>query len=362
MSRSKAVAIAPINRDFVSIPSNNLSADTSVDLADSSVFGSYFQSNTPTLASWDVSTTAILKDVAGYTASIRKATTSSERQSVLTFREGWWESEDEYSLWDYSGSVVLEDGNGEIDVEDIEEIDYLHGRVKFKDYEVVGQLTATHHYYDTVKICDVDNLDLNMSSNIEDMTDFCYAQDNEGYRNWAYTQLNVSLSLGGFDRDITEFMTDVGRDLSIIEISLDKNKGSVARGYFTSVNQQFDGWFIRRRTIEYELHQHDIKVKPFSWKHKDSSLPESIRWVIDAWENRKALKIRYIPIRENLAIAGDVLVAQCGISVAVDGIPTFDIDFQGVGMRDDDSRYTFLADFVNQEYQLGSIQPYLVAS
>ena len=201
-------------------------------------------------------------------------------------------------------------------------------------YVVNGPITVSGgNYLPTSPICFAQNFTLSQTSDTEDISDFCTLQQNGGYSVFAYQQQSAELSLDGFYSDDAGFIEDLeSRAEVIIEVSPDGEGKSVARGYFraTSHSQSGDVGAAETEDIQYKLSVPEGVPKPFSWYHApDSAIPQAVKLLLDLWAERSVAYIRYRPENSNYVSFGRVLIQDCTLEGAVDGINEFSFSLQG---------------------------------
>ena len=108
----------------------------------------------------------------------------------------------------------------------------------------------------------------------------------------------------------------------------------MARGYFraTSHSQSGDAGSAETESVQYKLSIPEGVPKPFSWYHApDSAIPQAVKLLLDLWAERLPAHIRYRPENSNFIHYGKVLVEDCSLEGAVDGINEFSFSLKGSG-------------------------------
>ena len=310
--------------------------------ADDSIFGTNFTSMQPTLISWTVNANAYFKGFPGYQASLRRAGTavSMVAEPTALVGNGYYIIDRDRSLLDRNAPVIVNDDGVAVDPEDIEYIDYLQGGVVFvSGYVVTGPVTITADYRPTTAICFAQTFSLTQTADTENVTDFCSAQNNNGHAVFRYQRQTVELSLDGFYNVNAAYSSDlITRDEVIIEINPDGEGKSVARGYFkcTSTGQSGDVGNTETQNATYMLFVPEGVVKPFTWYHDTtSSIPAAVKAVLDGWEDRAIMQVRYepesLPGQTAVIRTGDVLISDVSMESGVEDINTFTVNLQGSG-------------------------------
>ena len=322
---------------WLTLPGNTADINITKASVDDSVFGSVFVSNFPTLKSWTTSANAMLKGLAGYKASIKRAGTPTGVTGGALDNEvngGFYTSNRAQSLWDNTAIVTIYDGGTEVVEADIEYIDYLQGGVVFKStYVVTGAITADFSYRGTSAVCFATSFDLGQTLNTEEVTDFCSANDNGGWSIFAPQQLEVDLSLDGFYNDSSDFYQDIiSDDEIVIELDLAGDGSVVARGYFraSDLSESGDVGSTETSAVTYTLAVPSDVVKPFSYYVGENSLlPEAVLVCLEAWEDRTPVEFRYVADNATLENTGEAYVTDASLSNSVSDMSTFSLSFQG---------------------------------
>ena len=338
MANAKSVRISNDGVNFVELPGST--ADISSDSAsvDDSVFGSTFTSSQPTLITWNTSSNGFFKGFPGYRATLKRTGTSTPVDDAATTEiDGMYFITDRAkSVLNKDTAIFVNDAGSPVEDADIDYIDYLQGGVKFVDtYTPTGDITITGEYLPTSAICKVQTFDLSQTAETENVTDICQAQDNGGYGVFSYQRQSVELSVEGFYSDDSDFLSDLlSREQVIIEINPDGEDKSVARGFFraSSHSQSGDSGSTETESASYELSVPEGVTYPFSWYHSaDSSIPEAIRMVLDAWAGRQTLTLEYRAENSGVVKTGEVLIDDCSLSSGVEDINEFSFGLQGSG-------------------------------
>jgi len=354
MANAKTVRFSKDDVTYYTLPGS--SADLSEDSAtvDDSIFGTTFTSMQPTLITWNTSSNGFFKGFPGYRATVRRAgvaTTFTDEPASLAANGMYYIGDRAKSLWNRAVTVTASlvspdpvDPETEPPVvtpiapEDILKVDYLHGAIQLDPSVVVGEddeITVSGGYFPMGAICKAQSFTLTNSVDTENVTDFCIAQENDGYAVFEYQRQTVELSLEGFYSDTNNFTTDlISRDTVIIEIDPAGNGSSVARGYFraTSRSQSGDVGSTETESVTFMLTVPEGIDVPFSWYHADdSAIPNAIRAILDCWGGREKGYLEYRAENSNVVRKGQVLISDCSLSSGVEEINEFSIDFQGSG-------------------------------
>ena len=336
---AKNVAVSNDDTTYYTLPGSTADLSEEVGTADDSIFGTTFTSTQATLNTWSSSANGYFKGFPGYRATLKRAGTPTSFTSEATTDDGngvYYIDDRSKSIWDKSTTVTVNDGGSPVTASNIEYIDYLQGGVKFvSGFTPTGAVTVDGSYLPTSAICYAQTFTLTQSADTENITDLCEAQANGGYGVFGYNQQSVELSLEGFYNESSDFADDLAnRDTVIIEVNPDGNGESVARGYFmvTSRSQSGDVGSTETESVTYALQVPEGVARPFSWHHASgSTIPNAVKTILDAWEDREELFYRYAVEDATTRRAGKVLVSDCSLSSGVEDINTFDFSFQGTG-------------------------------
>src|SRR5690606_8422110 len=146
------------------------------------------------------------------------------------------------SVWDWTASLTVLDNAVAVDPEDIETIDYLHGRVTFVSGYTPGTITVTGTYLPLADFARANSFNLSQTADTTDTTDFQTACANGGFATMKPTLLTADLELTGFyraDNDLFQLLT--ARDEFVVEIDAEGNGLSVARGIYKPLTDSQTG-------------------------------------------------------------------------------------------------------------------------
>lgn len=332
---AKSFKVSADGSTYYQLPGNTADLSVETGSADDSVFGTTFTSNQTTIKSFTSSASAFInKGKAGYRATVKRAgsPTSFSDDLVQVGSSNVYEIADRSkSIWE-AGSITVEDGSTDV-TEDVT-IDFLQGRVIF-DSAPSGTVSVSGNYLGTERVCYAQSIDLTQSLDAEDITDFCQADDSDGWAYFAPQQQSVEISLSGFYNDSSTFGADVEEDETVIvEVDVEGNGHTVARGYFkaSSQSQSGDVGSTETEDVTYTLFVPEGVPLPFSWRvSSDSAMPEGAKVVLDAWEKRNTISFKYQAQDSSVVREGTAWVSDASISVSVDDIATMSISFQGHG-------------------------------
>lgn len=146
-------------------------------------------------------------------------------------------------IWDLETTPTFYDDGVEVDPTSIASIDYLFGKVTFKE-ETEGPITVDGKYIPTVKVSLATNYSLNMVSTIHDQSDFERLQEGGGHRIRSQGIHDVGVTLTRFE-DVTQRFRDalLSRKQVLIEIQPGgpDNNGPIFRGWFVVEQDSLSG-------------------------------------------------------------------------------------------------------------------------
>lgn len=343
MSTAKIVRVrkAGTSDPFAILPGNTADFNAEQGSGDDTIFGASYTSTQTTLTSWTVSANALYRGFAGYNTVIKKSGTpvpfTDEAMSEEELYSQTYIVDDQTTVpWDWKDDVTVYDNDVEVSSDDIASIDTNFGRVTFvDDYTVTGPITVDASTVPMTAFGNASSFDLTQNSDTTETTSFEIAQDNGGYSTFRPTLRTVSLSLTAFyraDNDFTDLLQS--REDFVVEINPDGNEESVARGIFrvSSEGNSGDVGGDEETSVELVLAVPEGRV-PFSWKHSsNTTMPEGLRIVLDAFENQDNLEVEYLPEGlGNPGKSGEVVLTDASMNSEVDGIVEAAFEGQGTG-------------------------------
>jgi len=329
--------------NWFTLPGSTAELAREIDGIDDTIFGFDYQSNFPGLIGWNITSNAYVKGFAGYMAKLKKiGSTTAATGSAMSLVSGKTYQVDQAArqIWDRSATTVIKVG-GTDQTAQVESIDYLFGRVTFKDsYTVSGAVTADHSYFPTTEIAKGRSYTLTQTANAIDTTDMPTAQANGGIRTFIYGLKTVELEIGGVF-DATNAYADAlqARDEVIVEINPDGNGESIARGFFRFTGDSQSGAVgdLEEETVTLALNVPDdsLMARPFGWQFSSSStLNAGIRAALNAWQNATEIDVQYLPDGET-GVAGNAIVSEITLAGELEGMNEFNVTFQGTGALSD---------------------------
>ena len=335
---TKTIQVSADGVNYFTVPGD--SGDFSAESAslNDTIFGQDFSSNQSGLITWTVSSNARWRGFAGYCAKVKKSGTPtgfSAAPMTLVSGKTYEISNRAQSVWNWKVPVTFS-SSGAISADKIQSIDHLHGRVTFiPSYTPPGAVTATGSYLPLVDFARANSFSLSQTADTTDTTDFATACNNGGFATSKATLLTADLELTGFyraDNDLFQLLTS--REEFVVEIDAEGSGLSVARGIYKPItdNQSGDIGGDETETLSLALSVPD-GVLPFSWRHTtNTTLPQAIRILQDAWVNKETVYVRYLPEgEEGEGREGEAIVTDISMESSVDGLVEFSVTLPGTG-------------------------------
>lgn len=322
------------------MPGNDASIDADGTELDNTIFGSDFSSSLTGIIEHNLSANAMFRNSAGFEARLRRidvdsatAFTDEETSEV----EGWYVIDDrEKSIWDNGFEIEVDDAGTAVDADDIAQVDYLNGRVRFRsDYTVTGPVTFTGEFLTADVFGCANSMDISQSMETIETGCFETVGENGGFQLYEGTLRSASVDIERFYRESTNFLQILlDREDILLEMDLDNTGTSVARGYFKVLTDGLTGGVGGDETesVSFALSVPENSV-PFSWYFgEETQAPAGLRDVIWAWETKSPLYIEYYPRGiDSRGVQGQYIITDTSISVAVDTMAEASVTGQGTG-------------------------------
>jgi hypothetical protein len=309
--------------------------------AGDTVFGQTFESNQPTLITWNVQAGAFYKGYAGYVATIKKKGTSTpETGAALTLVSGkrYRLNTTTKRIIDRATAYTVKDNAVAVAAANIESVNFLFGEVVFvSTYTPTGAITMDYNYFPVADVGGAKSYSLKMTAAPVDTTTYALAQANGGYRTHSPGLRSVSIDLSGIYASANGFAAMLAsREEVIIEINPDGASKSLCRGFFklTSDGQSGDVGAPEEESLSFSLAVPDPTAKaeiPFGWSHDAATvLSTAVQKVLNAWEDETALDVQYLPDGTN-GFTGDCIVTDTSLAGSLDGMNEFSVSLRGSG-------------------------------
>jgi len=256
-------------------------------------------------------------------------------------------------VWDSATTMMFETYNSgspstgaPLMAADIKSINYLHGEVELTQADLTRLSGTARTGHDAVRIASggkffiMQNLanamsfTLGQTVNAVENTTFPGAQINDGFRTFQYGLKEVTLEVGGIYRSTPDWVQAlIDRETLLIDISPDGEGKSSFRGYFNLMTQSQSGdvGALEEESLSFRLQVPSSNYVPISWVHAgDTTLHESVRIILDAFEENKAIDLRYLHNGTN-GFTGCGIITDCGLESGLEAMNTFNATFQGTG-------------------------------
>ena len=185
---------------------------------------------------------------AGYNTVIKRSGTSTSftgvSMSSTTVNNQFQIDDATKEVWDRSSVPTFYEDGTSIPESDIENINYLFGKVTFST-EKTGSITVDGYYYPTQVISCGREYSLDQEVNLEDSSNYEEAQNNNGYKTYTSTLWDVSASISRLIGDMTESdvlynLWDNG-DTIVAEIQPGGDGNPIFRAYMVMESDNMSG-------------------------------------------------------------------------------------------------------------------------
>lgn len=322
---------------WYTLPGNTAELSNEAGDLDDTVFGQDYGSTQTGLIGWTVSANALWKGFAGYVAKILKSgvsTTFTASAMSLVSGKTYKITDATKNIWDRTATFIVYD-NAVDHTADVDNIDYLFGRVTFKSaYTPTGPITVSGKYLPTSSVGCANAFTLTQTANAIDNTCMDTAQANDGHRTYEYGLKTISLDLNGVYKTTNGFQDLlVNRTELIIELDPSGTGKSVARGFFKAMNagQSGDVGALEEETVTFNLSVPDIDTLPypFHWIHDPAStLNTAVIKCLDAWEANDLISVQYLYDGTN-GVAGDAVITDLTLAGGLEAMNEFTVNVQG---------------------------------
>jgi len=338
---AKKIRIAPEGTTtWATLPGSSGDFGITAETLDDTIFGQEYKSEQPDILTWTISTNAIYKGFGGYQAVIKKTGSAQAFTTEAMSQEAgqiYRIDDATKEIWDVTAAITVFD-NAVDQTAEVESIDYLYGRVTFKNtYTVTGPVTVTGSSLPSTQICSMNTFTLSQQAETNDVTDLCVAQSNGGFRQYETGLRSVSLELSGFYKLSNDFLNTLkARELVIIELNPDGNDKSKGRGFFkpTANSQSGNVGATEEESITYTLNVPDKDDRlsyPFSWDHViDTTLNTAVQTLLTAWQQGDGIEVRYLEDGVT-GKQGSAIPTDLSLSGGLGSLSQFTVNLQGSG-------------------------------
>ena len=332
---AKTIQVSADGITYSTLPGNTGDFSAETNQLDDTIFGVDYSSTQPGLINWSVSSNAMYRGFAGYVASVlRNGSSTGTTGEPMTLVSGttYRVTDATKRILDKDTAITFKDGGVAINASGIESVDYLFGTVTLAAAPG-GAVTFDGSFFPTASLGCSNSFSLTQTSDTTDTTCFETASVNGGFATFRPTLKTVELELTGFYRASNQFYDLLqSRDELIVELNPDGNDKSVARGYFKPVtnSQTGDVGGDESETVSFRLSTPD-GIVPFKWVHaSDSTIPDGVKTLLDAWADGEEVYVRYLPEGDSAeGRQGQAIVTDISLSQSVDGMSEFSVSLQG---------------------------------
>lgn len=333
---SKKIQVSPDGSTWYTLPGNKGTFAFEAGQIKDTIFGQDFESNQTGIISWTIDSNGLYKGFAGYVTKIMKSGTATvmtgEAMSLVSGKTYKVTAASKSAL-DRTTAAVIKDNGVSVASNNIEDIDYLFGRVTFASgYTPTGPITIDGKYLPLTQVAGANAFTLTQTAVAIDNTDYETAQGNNGFRTYEYGLRTVSLSLNGIYKPTNGFQDILsGRAEAIIEINVDGSGKSVARGFFkpTTTSQEGNVGELETDSIDFTLAVPEGIPLPFRWIHDaGTTLSLAIRTCLDSWEDGDLIGVNYLADGET-GKEGDAIITDLSLSGGLEAMNEFTVKFQG---------------------------------
>ena len=344
---AKLIRVSPDSGStWHSLPGSTGGFELNGESIDDTILGQSFKSSQAGLIVWSIGSNAIYKGYAGYLAKIlRPGTPTATTGESMTLVSGKTYKIDDTAkdVWDRSVAAVIYDGGSPVAASNIDNIDYLFGKVTFvSGYTVSGAVTCDVTYLPMSQLGKGQSFDLGMTAEPKDTTDFETAQGNNGYRTFDPGLRTVALDLSGVYNASVDARGDLdARNELVIEVDPVGTGKSIFRGFFKMITtgQSGDVGALEEETMSFELSvPYDDTISVVcSWEHDATTdIPDGVKDVLDAWLNETTIDVDYLPQGARGqspldGVNGTCIVTDVSLSGGLSDMNVFTASLQGSG-------------------------------
>lgn len=340
-SDAKLIQVSRGGVNFHTLPGS--SGEISIESSDNdnTIYGNVFSSSIPGVKDWSLTGNAWLRETPGFNATVKRqgvATAFTGEAMQLVDGTTYEITDSSKNLWDFTSGVSFDDGGSPVSDGDIEQIDYLFGRVTFKAGAApTGSLTVDGKYSPVSSFGCANNISLTQNAEATLSSCFEIVQAENGFNTYDSGLKTVSMELSGFYRTTNDFFTVLTQNETVvIEVDWEGDGNTLSRGVFKlqSTSQSGDVGSQEEYSASFTLFVPEDTL-PFSWYFgADSNAPQGMREIMDSWITRENLHIKYFPIGNSTGspvYKGETVVTDASLSTSVDAIGEMSLTVQGDG-------------------------------
>lgn len=322
--------------NWYTLPGNSGERNSEAGDIEDTIFGQDYASSQTGLIAHKVNANGLYKGFAGYVAVIKKSGTptamTNEAMSLVSGKT-YKTTAATKNVWSRLTVPTIKDNAVTVAANNIQEIDYLFGRVTFvSGYTPTGPITATGNYLPMTTLGKSNGFTLTQTANAIQTSDFSTVQGNSGHHTFSYGLKTVSIDLQGiYDSTADLKGLLIARSELIVEINPDGSSASVARGFFKpmSNNQSGDVGDLETETTTFNLSvpdQADVSV-PFKWVHTSSTLNTALQKCLASWSAGTLLDVQYLP-DGTTGVKGSGVITDLSLAGGLEVMNEFTVNFQ----------------------------------
>ena len=335
---AKTIQVSSDDITYYTLPGNTGEFQDQLGVLDDTIFGQSFKSNQPNLINWSVNANALYKGFAGYMVVIKKSgtpTTMTGEACSLVTGKTYKVTAATKQLLDRATAVVVKD-NGVDHTADVDNIDYLFGRVTFKaPYTVIGPVTIDAKYLPLAEMAKYQKFTLTQSMDPINNSDMPTLHANSGHETFDFGLRTVGLELSGVYASANGYRASlIAREELVIEVCPDGGGKTVARGFFRPATRKQSGKVgaLEEENAMFNLTVPDAPLlkTPFSWLLTSSDVSMAVQKCMDAFLNNTNLFVKYLP-DGSTGLKGSTLVTDFSLQGGMDSMNEFSVNLQGSG-------------------------------
>lgn len=344
---NKRLQISSDNTTWYTFPGNTGDLTTELNETTDTVYGQNYESQQPNIGQWNMTSNAIIKNVAGYNALISQGgtpTTMTAEACSLVSGKTYQITNAAHRVISYLDTLTVLD-NAVNQTANVLSVDYLNGLVTFlSTYTPTGPVTVTGKYIPMTQIAKAKSFTLTQTSAAIDNTGYDDAQANGGFRVFASGLNTIALELGNIFKAANAWQTALTtRGIVYVTIDLDaSNPGlNVFRAFFKLDTRAQSGnqGAVEDEKVTAKLWVPDgaLVSSPANWYIAAGSVMNTaIQKALSAYLNDTLVYVRYLPTGAtgNTPLdgqTGQAFPIEATIANSVDGLNIFTFNFRGTG-------------------------------
>ncbi len=322
--------------NWYTLPGSSGERNSEAGDIEDTIFGQDYASSQTGLITNKINANGLYKGFAGYVATIKKTgtpTSMTDEPMSLVSGKTYKTTATTKNVWSRLTTPTIKDNSVAVAGSNIQEIDYLFGRVTFvAGYSPTGPITVTGNYLPMTALGKSNGFTLTQTANAIQTSDFETVQGNDGHHTYRYGLKTVSIDLQGIHDAVAGLRALlVARTELVIEINPDGSSKSVARGFFKPMNnsQSGDVGDLETETTSFNLSvpdQADIAV-PYKWLHTSTTLNTALQKCLTSWTSGTELDVQYLYDGTN-GVEGSGIITDLTLAGGLEVMNEFTVNFQ----------------------------------